>query len=162
MKNKSDISGAFEKCVKRVSKSYLTKCNHCKMFMTCFPLVFFPSLFFYFDRNIIHENRFVKNFFACTKCCSAQQHVRSVSFLFSCNILCHSRFLHRLKFSTSAKLFKARNIQFTCRDNKVCSIFFRRVKFFFRCFVNGGGKQIIFGVHKLREKLVKEIIDLQC
>lgn len=112
------------------------------MFMTCFPLVFFfDSLFFYFDRNIIHENRFVKTFSLVQ---SVIQHnmynVHSVSFLFSCNILCHSQFLHRLKFSTSAKLFKKGNIQFTCRYNKVCSFFLRRVELFGFFGMGWGGK----------------------
>lgn len=103
-----------------------------------------------------------KNFFACTKCVIQHNmyHVHSVSFLFSCNILCRSQFLRRLKFSTSAKLFKTGNIQFTCRDNKVCRFFFRRVKLFhyFRRGSGGGWKTNYIRSTQVSEKLVKEII----
>lgn len=89
--------------------------------------------------------------------------VHSVSFLFSCNILCHSQFLHRLKFSTSAKLFKKGNIQFTCRYNKVCSFFLRRVELFGFFGMGWGGKTNYIWSTRVSKKLVKEIIiDLQC
>lgn len=67
---KTNISGAFKKCVGRVSESYFKKMQPLQNVHDLLSVSFFCP-FFYFDRNIIHKNRFEKNFFACTKCYSA-------------------------------------------------------------------------------------------